>query len=207
MCILDIKESWSRVIVSRFPRWITPNMLTWFRLCLTVPIVILIWGDHTTYAIVLVVIALAADLFDGPLARARHQTTVFGAGLDPIADKALIAAVFIPLGVLILPLLLVAFILVLELCILIGSFMIACIAYLRSHTTPEVVVTAFGKYKMALYGAGSVMLLLPWQWPLTAAILCFTCGGFMSLASTIQLMTTHSRPRQALGDGPRIEKK
>jgi CDP-diacylglycerol--glycerol-3-phosphate 3-phosphatidyltransferase len=41
------------------------------------------------------VIAAVTDWFDGYLARALHQTSAFGAFLDPVADKLMVAAALI----------------------------------------------------------------------------------------------------------------
>jgi CDP-diacylglycerol--glycerol-3-phosphate 3-phosphatidyltransferase len=48
-------------------------------------------------ALVAFVVAAASDWLDGYLARKRGQTTVFGAFLDPLADKLLITAALVSL--------------------------------------------------------------------------------------------------------------
>ncbi|MBC7293273.1 MAG: CDP-diacylglycerol--glycerol-3-phosphate 3-phosphatidyltransferase, partial [Thermoleophilia bacterium] len=53
------------------------------------------WGDIV--ALVVFVVAAASDSLDGYIARRRHQTTVLGAFLDPLADKLLVTAALVSL--------------------------------------------------------------------------------------------------------------
>ncbi len=75
-------------------RWTLPNMLTIARLIAVplIPIMFLFfarpWADW--YAMVLFVVAAITDYLDGYLARAWKLETLFGAAMDPIADKALV---------------------------------------------------------------------------------------------------------------------
>lgn len=75
-------------------RWTLPNMLTIARLVAVplIPIMFLFfarpWADW--YAMVLFIVAAFTDYLDGYLARAWKLETLFGAAMDPIADKALV---------------------------------------------------------------------------------------------------------------------
>lgn len=75
-------------------RWTLPNILTIARLVAVplIPIMFLFfarpWADW--YAMVLFIVAAFTDYLDGYLARAWKLETLFGAAMDPIADKALV---------------------------------------------------------------------------------------------------------------------
>ena len=80
-----------------------PNSLTWARIAL-IPLFVGIFylPEHwmTTMhrnelATLLFVIAAVTDWVDGYLARALRQTSAFGAFLDPVADKLMVAAALI----------------------------------------------------------------------------------------------------------------
>lgn len=77
-----------------------PNILTIIRILLTPFFVILLLKDSFGYALAVFAIAGISDALDGFIARYYNQRTILGAYLDPIADKILIAAAFIGLGVL-----------------------------------------------------------------------------------------------------------
>lgn len=79
--------------------WNIPIFLTWLRVLL-IPVLIALfylpgtWFDtHTISLTAAAVFALAAltDWFDGFLARLWKQTSDFGAFLDPVADKLMVA--------------------------------------------------------------------------------------------------------------------
>ncbi|MFL1874686.1 CDP-alcohol phosphatidyltransferase family protein [Hansschlegelia beijingensis] len=75
-----------------------PNSLTMARL-LAVPLVVwlIATGEHLA-AFVAFVLAGATDALDGTLARALDQRTRLGACLDAVADKSLIAAIYVTLA-------------------------------------------------------------------------------------------------------------
>lgn len=77
-----------------------PTLLTWFRIAL-VPVFVCIYYipdtllsmPHKNFiATVVFAVAGITDYFDGYLARKLKQESNFGAFLDPVADKALVAA-------------------------------------------------------------------------------------------------------------------
>ena len=84
-----------------------PNLLTWLRI-VAIPlfVAILYFPEFTDWlttrqanitATVIFVAAAVTDWFDGYLARRLNQTSAFGAFLDPVADKLMVAAALIVL--------------------------------------------------------------------------------------------------------------
>ncbi len=82
-----------------------PNLLTWLRI-LAIPLLLAIyylpdrWLDpheKNLTATILFVGAAVTDWLDGYLARRLNQTSAFGAFLDPVADKLMVAAALIVL--------------------------------------------------------------------------------------------------------------
>ena len=80
-----------------------PNLLTWFRILL-IPVFLGVFylpdtmiSVHRMHQVSTLIFALAAitDWLDGYLARALNQTSAFGAFLDPVADKLMVAAALI----------------------------------------------------------------------------------------------------------------
>mgnify|MGYP000998558499 CR=1 FL=1 len=79
-----------------------PNLLTWARIVL-IPLVIGVYYmplppyEQNLIATVAFVVAAITDWFDGWLARKLGQTSAFGAFLDPVADKLMVAAALVVL--------------------------------------------------------------------------------------------------------------
>ncbi len=76
-----------------------PNAITLGRIILVPVIFWLLVSGHTKWAFIAFVVAGASDAVDGLLARRFKLQTEFGAYLDPIADKLLVASIYIALGV------------------------------------------------------------------------------------------------------------
>ena len=79
-----------------------PNLLTWMRIIL-IPLVVGVYylplptADQNLVATCAFLVAAVTDWFDGWLARKLNQTSAFGAFLDPVADKLMVAAALIML--------------------------------------------------------------------------------------------------------------
>ena len=82
-----------------------PNLLTWMRILL-IPLFVGVFYFEKSWvslekqnlvATVLFVVAALTDWLDGWLARRLRQTSAFGAFLDPVADKLMVAAALIVL--------------------------------------------------------------------------------------------------------------
>jgi CDP-diacylglycerol--glycerol-3-phosphate 3-phosphatidyltransferase len=80
-----------------------PNLLTWLRIVL-IPLFLAIYflpdywlsaPNKDIVATAMFAVAAATDWLDGYLARTLNQTSAFGAFLDPVADKLMVAAALI----------------------------------------------------------------------------------------------------------------
>ncbi len=82
-----------------------PILLTWLRVAL-IPLVVGVFylptswlprADQNLSATLVFIIAAVTDWFDGFLARRWNQTSAFGAFLDPVADKLMVAGALLVL--------------------------------------------------------------------------------------------------------------
>ena len=74
-----------------------PNLITVSRLVLVVPAGVLLLREHYAWALAVIAIAGLSDFVDGQLARRFDSRSRFGEMADPLADKLLVAVVFIML--------------------------------------------------------------------------------------------------------------
>ena len=72
-----------------------PNIITILRIVLVLPTAWMLWESRFLEAFVLMVVAGVSDALDGFLARRFGWMSKLGASLDPLADKFLVAAIFI----------------------------------------------------------------------------------------------------------------
>lgn len=85
LLFLFIKPYW--------PRWLTPNQLTFARILISLCILVLLFyyeNDNKILIIALFAIGAITDLLDGSIARGLDKETKLGIILDPIADRFLI---------------------------------------------------------------------------------------------------------------------
>ena len=80
-----------------------PNLITWLRI-LMIPMLVSVYymphdwiADHNKNLVATSIFSIAAitDWLDGYLARSLNQTSPFGAFLDPVADKLMVATALI----------------------------------------------------------------------------------------------------------------
>ena len=121
------------------------TMLTIARIVMTPFIVVAMIVGQWGVAFWLFIIASALDVLDGNLARWLNQQTFLGACLDPIADKILLVSCFAALAfvqspLFSIPLWFVLLVLIKELIIIFGSFLIY---FIKGHL--EVSPTVLGK--------------------------------------------------------------
>ncbi|MEM8767437.1 MAG: CDP-alcohol phosphatidyltransferase family protein [Pseudomonadota bacterium] len=72
-----------------------PNIITIARILLVVPTAWLLLESRYVEALVLMAVAGASDALDGWMARRFGWMSRFGAAMDPVADKLLVASTFI----------------------------------------------------------------------------------------------------------------
>lgn len=79
-------------------KWTIPNILTLIRIIL-IPVLVIVFylPGQWAYQVSAAIFGLAAltDLLDGYLARRWNQTSPFGAFLDPVADKLMVAVALV----------------------------------------------------------------------------------------------------------------
>lgn len=76
-----------------WPRKITPNMITWVRVFISILLFVLLFFlkiENKSLILTLFCIGIVTDMFDGSVARGLDKKTEFGAMLDPFADRLLI---------------------------------------------------------------------------------------------------------------------
>jgi cardiolipin synthase len=77
-----------------------PNIISVIRILLVVPIAIALFHQQLALAVALFALAAVSDAADGFLAKRFGWQSELGAVLDPIADKLLLATIFVTLGLL-----------------------------------------------------------------------------------------------------------
>ena len=109
-----------------------PNILSFFRILLIIPFVVMFVTDHINIAFVCVVVSGISDALDGIIARGLNQISKLGKMLDPIADKLTLLAIVLCLGMHITEIFGLAVILICkEVCMLVGG-----VCLVRRKITP-----------------------------------------------------------------------
>lgn len=142
-------------LVPLVPKYITPNMITWFRF-VTIPFIIIFLSlDNYAVSIFLFLLAALSDALDGSLARLRHQITAWGTFYDPLADKLLVGTVILVVVIQHVNPILGFLILFIDGLILIGG-------YIRRRQGKPMGSNIFGKTKMffQILGVGFLLIAL-----------------------------------------------
>jgi CDP-diacylglycerol--glycerol-3-phosphate 3-phosphatidyltransferase len=139
-----------------------PNILTLLRV-LAIPLLVLVFylpgESRGWWAAILFAVAGVTDWFDGWLARRSGQTTAFGAFLDPVADKLIVA-----IALVLLVARMDALLITISACVVIGREVVVSalrewMAQLGRHAS--VAVTQVAKVKTAVQMVAVTVLL--WQ--------------------------------------------
>lgn len=72
-----------------------PNAITLLRVLLVIPTALMLWRGEYNWALVLMIVAGISDGLDGYLARRYNWFSRFGAIVDPLADKFLVATMLL----------------------------------------------------------------------------------------------------------------
>ena len=75
-----------------------PNIISFFRILLTIPVIWALLEEQFLLALILFFIAGVSDGLDGFLAKHFHWQSRLGGLLDPLADKALLVSTYLCLG-------------------------------------------------------------------------------------------------------------
>jgi CDP-diacylglycerol--glycerol-3-phosphate 3-phosphatidyltransferase len=162
---LEWLDSWRNKILYFFikplwPRQITPNQITWFRIVLGLYLALLLfWFGNEDKQVMLAVffVGILSDFIDGPIARCLHKTTDFGAMLDPIADRILI----MPIAVYSL----FKFHKWLLLCLILIEIAEGIASVLVKSKSITIKSNIFGKTKMVIQSLVFVAILFAWPNP------------------------------------------
>ena len=160
------------IISKRFITWpIIINGLTILRILLGLPIIISLENGQNGIFILLILIGALTDFLDGYFARKYDHKTVFGAKLDPLADKLLLVGPMIWLVYVdLVPLWTVWLIISREL--LITSW--------RSDKTSGGPASIQGKYKTTFQFTSIILLLWPKSWGNNYTIYIINKIGYIS---------------------------
>lgn len=133
-----------------------PNALSFMRILLITPFMILFLNREYVWAAIMVVISGLSDCVDGFIARKLNQISDFGKVLDPIADKLTLLAVGVAICITVPEVIPIVSILVLkDLLMLIGGFVL-----LRHNIRPPM-AKWYGKLGTILfYLSASVIVVL-----------------------------------------------
>lgn len=141
------------VSVIRFlPQAVKPNHLTFLRLVMVVPLVLLLGAGYYWQSLVLFLFLSLLDLVDGALARTRNERTDLGKVLDPFADKILVGCTLVLIGPPLIGWGIIAAMLAIEVLIVVGGLFAKLLGM-----KPE--ANLFGKIKMDLQVLGIVLLI------------------------------------------------
>ncbi len=156
-----------------------PNLITLIRIAAIPLFLILLTAERYGGALLLFGLSALTDSLDGAIARLTHSRTVFGAYIDPLADKLLLASSLIFLSFLgLIPLWLTIVVVSRDIVILLGFVVL----FLASGRAIEVEPSFLGKGSTFLQLLTVTLTLLflyrpEWHWPWVWQGVLFLAGG------------------------------
>ena len=152
------------------PRFVTPNMITIFRVMLTPFVLYFLFLNKYNIGVPLFLIAAFTDALDGSVARLRDQISEWGTFYDPLADKLLVGSVVILVVMEHINPIFGALILFVDSVIMIGG-------YIRRRQGKLMGSNIFGKTKMFFQIIGIALLLVA-LWAGYDLFIPFSMGTF-----------------------------
>ncbi|MBU2542619.1 CDP-alcohol phosphatidyltransferase family protein [Patescibacteria group bacterium] len=162
----------ARTFLRFFPKVITPNWVTAFRVLATPIVFLTILYGHYKIGVLGFVLVAFTDAIDGSLARTRNQITKFGMMFDPLADKLLIGSMVLILVFKYFNFWLGFVILGLEIIFIITAF-------IASHKFKKVkMANGWGKIKMILqvFAVCLTLIALVWEIPYLLTVAAWVFG-------------------------------
>jgi len=170
-----------------------PNILSIFRLVMTVFFILAVNQGRFRLALVLFILQGLSDLLDGLLARMMNKKTSLGAYLDPIADKAMLVSAYLVLYFHdIIPLWVVAVILLKDAVVATGFLILY-----RIFGKVKLIPSIFGKTSTALQMLAVVWVLWSCDTPYEVynsfffypMVVCTVVAGVQYVARGINILT------------------
>lgn len=196
-------------LVIKQTRYLTPaNILSLCRGLLAYPIYLLLMEGYTAAALLVFIVGLLTDFFDGHLARAFDQETTCGKLIDPLFDKIMIASTAIALmNLQIIPIWLTAVIVILDACLVVMAIILKPLAaYLGIKRVAG--ANDYGKWKMACQAITILLSYLSLLFGPTSEMGMILQGAAIIFGVTASLLAVgsiveHAHP-QSLGGSPEM---
>lgn len=182
--------------------WTVPNLLTLFRILLTLPFLYFVNQGRFGIALAVFFLASLTDFADGFLARRLKQQSSLGRFLDPLADKLLITAAFAVMAVphaefASIPVWLAIVVVGRDVVIVLGAFLVYSITKFKEFTP-----TLLGKINtfvelglivwfLIFHTTGRLIFLLPFMYMIVAASVALS--GIEYLIRGASILTKHAR--------------
>jgi cardiolipin synthase (CMP-forming) len=161
-----------------------PNLLSALRLALAPFAAWAVLRDHDTAALAAFAVAGVSDLLDGYIARKYGFTSLFGARLDPIADKLLMLFCFVALlQIGAVPFWLVVLVLARDLLIAGGAILAWGLA-LPLRIVPLAIGKATTATEIGYIGFCLLLLAVDWEAPRLMLACAITVCLFVTLSAT-----------------------
>jgi cardiolipin synthase (CMP-forming) len=159
-------------------RWI-PNAISLLRIVLVVPVLVFLHQGEYRWALLLFWLAGLSDGLDGFLANRFNWQSKLGALLDPIADKLLVAGMFVSLAVIgLIPAWLAAIVILRDLIIVSGA---TAYHFLIEPVTGEPTIVSKLNTLMQLLFLLCVLCRAAFEWPDQVAITVLGAATFVTV--------------------------